>query len=86
VTLLCVTHDVGETGLFDRVLVVDGGRIVEDDRPDRLAAAPSRYRRLLEAEREVLGRLWDSGDWRRVTIRDGHAHAAAEQQRNGSAA
>ena len=77
VTLLCVTHDVGETQLFDRVLVIDDGRIVEDDHPARLAAAPSRYRRLLNAEREVLGQLWDSGDWRRVLIRDGHAHEAA---------
>jgi ATP-binding cassette subfamily B protein len=74
VTLLCVTHDVGETKLFDRVLVVDDGRIVEDGQPGRLAAVPSRYRRLLDAEHDVLDRLWDSGDWRRIVIRDGHAH------------
>ena len=74
VTLLCVTHDVGETKLFDRVLVIDDGRIVEDGEPGLLAAAPSRYRRLLNAEHEVLGQLWDSGDWRRVVIRDGRAH------------
>jgi ATP-binding cassette subfamily B protein len=74
VTLLCVTHDVGETKLFDRVLVIDDGRIVEDDQPGRLATVPSRYRRLLNAEHEVLGQLWDSGDWRRVVIRDGRAH------------
>jgi ATP-binding cassette subfamily B protein len=73
-TMLCVTHDVGETQLFDRVLVIEDGRIVEDDHPARLAAAPSRYQELLEAEREVLGRLWDGGDWRRVVIRDGRAH------------
>ncbi len=77
VTLLCVTHDVGETQLFDRVLVIDDGRIVEDDHPDRLAAVPSRYQRLLHAECEVLGQLWESQDWRRVTIRDGRAHEAA---------
>jgi ABC-type bacteriocin/lantibiotic exporter with double-glycine peptidase domain len=77
VTLLCVTHDVGETNLFDRVLVIDDGRIVEDGHPERLAAASSRYRQLLNAEREVLGQLWDSGEWRRVTIRDGRAHEAA---------
>ena len=74
VTLLCVTHDVGETRLFDRVLVVDDGRIVEDDQPDRLAAAPSRYRQLLDAESDVLGQLWESGDWRRVAIRNGRVH------------
>lgn len=75
-TMLCVTHDVGETQLFDRVLVIKDGRIVEDNHPARLAAAPSRYQELLEAEREVLGRLWDGGDWRRVVIRDGRAHEA----------
>ena len=76
VTLLCVTHDVGETRLFDRVLVVDDGRIVEDEHPDRLAAAPSRYRQLLDAEGDVLGQLWESGYWRRVAIRNGRVHAA----------
>jgi ABC-type bacteriocin/lantibiotic exporter with double-glycine peptidase domain len=77
VTLLCVTHDVGETRLFDRVLVVDDGRIVEDDQPDRLAAAPSRYRQLLDAESDVLGQLWESGYWRRVAIRNGRVHGDA---------
>jgi ATP-binding cassette subfamily B protein len=77
VTLLCVTHDVGETKLFDRVLVIDDGRILEDDQPERLAAAASRYKRLLNAEREVLGQLWNRGDWRRIVIHDGRAHEAA---------
>lgn len=74
VTLLCVTHDIGETKLFDRVLVIDNGRLVEDGQPARLAATSSLYRRLLNAEREVLDQLWDSTDWRRVLIRDGLAH------------
>ena len=39
-TLLCVTHDVGETLGFARVLVVENGRIVEDGPPERLAAEP----------------------------------------------
>jgi ABC-type bacteriocin/lantibiotic exporter with double-glycine peptidase domain len=77
VTLLCVTHDIGETQLFDRVLVIDDGRLVEDGPPARLAATASRYRRLLHAESEVLGRLWDGNDWRRIVIRDGRAHEAA---------
>src|SRR5262249_54592318 len=29
-TLLCITHDVGETLGFDRALVMDKGRIIED--------------------------------------------------------
>jgi ATP-binding cassette subfamily B protein len=77
VTLLCVTHDIGETKLFDRVLVIDDGRLVEDGQPACLAAAPSRYWRLLNAEREVLHQLWNGKDWRRVAIRDGLAHEVA---------
>jgi ATP-binding cassette subfamily B protein len=77
VTLLCVTHDVSETRLFDRVLVIDDGQIVEDDQPDRLSAVPSRYRQLLDAEGDVLDELWESGYWRRVAIRNGRAHQAA---------
>ncbi|MBV9247964.1 MAG: ATP-binding cassette domain-containing protein [Acetobacteraceae bacterium] len=74
VTLLCVTHDVSETRLFDRVLVIDDGRIIEDGQPEQLTALPSRYRQLLNAERDVLGQLSESGDWRRVAIRDGRVH------------
>ena len=33
-TLLCVTHDVGETLGFERVLVLEDGRIEEDGRPE----------------------------------------------------
>ena len=76
VTLLCVTHDLNETKMFDRVLVIEDGRVLEDDQPERLAATPSRYQRLLDAEREVLGQLWDGKDWRRVLIRDGRAQGA----------
>src|SRR5205807_936886 len=53
-TLLCVTHDVGETLEFPRALVIDDGRIVEDGSPHDLAADPvSRYRALLDAEQSV---------------------------------
>ncbi|MBL8699245.1 MAG: ATP-binding cassette domain-containing protein [Alphaproteobacteria bacterium] len=76
-TLLCVTHDVGETRLFDRVLVVEAGRVIEDDAPSRLAERPSRYRDLLEAEREVRERMWASKDWRRIAIRDGRAEESS---------
>ncbi|WP_437936070.1 ATP-binding cassette domain-containing protein [Sorangium sp. So ce341] len=68
-TLLCVTHDVGETRGFERVLVVDGGRVVEDGAPAELAARPgSRYRALLDAEAAVQRGLWSSGGWRRLKV------------------
>jgi ATP-binding cassette subfamily B protein len=76
-TLLCVTHDVGETLSFPRVLVVEGGRIVEDGNPAELAAQPSRYAELLAAEREVQARLWQGPQWRRVHVDNGELRAEA---------
>jgi ATP-binding cassette subfamily B protein len=71
-TLLCVTHDVAETRAFDRVLVVEGGRVVEDGAPGELAARRgSRYRTLLEAERSTTESVWRSKDWRRIELRAG---------------
>jgi ATP-binding cassette subfamily B protein len=64
-TLLCITHDVGETLPFERVLVIEGGRVVEDGAPARLVAtATSRYRALFDAESEVRTGLWSSSAWR----------------------
>jgi ABC-type bacteriocin/lantibiotic exporter with double-glycine peptidase domain len=71
-TLLCITHDVGETRDFERVLVVDNGRIVEDGAPTDLAERPrSRYRDLLDAEEMVREKLWASNEWRRLEIDQG---------------
>jgi ABC-type bacteriocin/lantibiotic exporter with double-glycine peptidase domain len=71
-TLLCVTHDVGETMGFPRVLVVENGRIVEDGNPAELARqANSRYRALLEAEESVREGSWSGGQWRQLRLEDG---------------
>ena len=60
-TLLCITHDIEDTGEFGRVLVIEGGRIVEDGDPKQLAALPdSRYRALLQAEKKVRDTIWSS--------------------------
>jgi ATP-binding cassette subfamily B protein len=73
VTLLCVTHDVSETLVFPRVLVIEDGQIIEDGQPAALADQPaSRYRALLQAEQDVRTGLWQGADWRRLTIADGH--------------
>jgi ABC-type bacteriocin/lantibiotic exporter with double-glycine peptidase domain len=74
-TLLCVTHDVAETQSFGRVLVVEGGRIVEDGAPAQLAARVSRYRELLDAEKGVRERLWEGKHWRHIQIEDGSVAA-----------
>jgi ATP-binding cassette subfamily B protein len=74
-TLLCITHDVGVTQEFDRVLVVEGGRIIEDGTPASLASRPeTRYRALLDAETAVHEGLWSSGLWRRLRLIEGHVH------------
>ena len=75
-TLLCVTHDVSETLGFDRVLVIEDGRITEDDVPAALAARPSRYRDLLDAEARVRDGLWRSTDWRRLRLVDARLEEA----------
>ncbi|MBX3010158.1 MAG: ABC transporter ATP-binding protein [Caldilineaceae bacterium] len=72
-TLICITHDVGQTQNFERVLVVDNGRIVEDDSPQALLArSTSRYKALLEAEDAVREKLWASQAWRRLWLENGH--------------
>jgi ATP-binding cassette subfamily B protein len=71
-TLLCITHDVGDTMLFDRVLVVERGRLVEDGAPRMLAEQEgSCYRSLLDAEAALREGLWSASDWRRLCLDDG---------------
>jgi ATP-binding cassette subfamily B protein len=70
-TLLCITHDVGETQTFPRVVVVENGRILEDDAPAALLARDSRYRALLLAEDEVRRSRWSSSVFRRLRMTAG---------------
>ncbi len=77
-TLLCVTHDVAETRAFDRVLVVEDGRIQEDDSPVRLASRRSRYRALLDAEQRVRERLWQGAHWRRLRVGGGRIDGVSQ--------
>jgi len=71
-TLLCVTHDIGETERFARVLVLADGKIVEDGAPDILRARPaSRYAALLEAEQRVRASAWSAAAWRRLRLEAG---------------
>jgi ATP-binding cassette subfamily B protein len=71
-TMLCVTHDIAETIAFDRVLVIENGRVVEDGAPQQLSALPgSRYSQLLQAEEDARNGLWSGKLWRRVRIQSG---------------
>ncbi len=71
-TLLCITHDVSDTLDFDRVLVIENGRIVEQGPPQTLRAIPgSRYEQLLTEERAVGRELWGHSKWRRWQLSRG---------------
>jgi ABC-type transport system involved in cytochrome bd biosynthesis fused ATPase/permease subunit len=75
-TLLCVTHDISETEAFDRVIVLDEGRVVADGRPSALAQDPgSPYARMLADERELHARAWSSPGWRRLRLNQGRLEA-----------
>lgn len=72
VTLLCVTHDVEHTQEFDRVLVVENGRIVENGSPQELLAKESsRYAELLRADQDNHSLLWGGAKWRHWWLADG---------------
>jgi ATP-binding cassette subfamily B protein len=76
VTLLCVTHDVAETMTFDRVLVVEDGRIIEDGAPRSLMERQSRYRDLVDAEANLGESMWKGEFWRRLSLVDGRLKAS----------
>jgi ATP-binding cassette subfamily B protein len=71
-TMVCVTHDVVDTMGFDRVLVVAGGRIVEDASPAELMAREgSRYAAMVAAERELRSEFAAGRGWRGLRIEAG---------------
>jgi ATP-binding cassette subfamily B protein len=81
-TLLYITHDISHTTNFDRVIVVEAGRVVEDGRPQSLAVSPdSRYRALLEAERTAYEQLWCEGRWQRARLDGGELRVVQENAR-----
>ena len=83
-TLVYISHDLRQTLDFDRVLVVEEGRLVEHDRPGVLATREgSVYRRLLEQEAEVRQQLWASADWRRLEMVDGRLEERPAEEAGG---
>jgi ABC-type multidrug transport system fused ATPase/permease subunit len=79
VTLLCVSHDVVQTRDFDRVLVIENGRVVENAPPQELLADPnSRYAQLVRADEENHRALWRGGGWRNWRLADGRLEEHAE--------
>jgi ABC-type bacteriocin/lantibiotic exporter with double-glycine peptidase domain len=81
-TLFAITHDLSDTLEFDRVLVIDRGRILENGSPRELCEeSGSRYRALLEEERAVHRDLWAHPIWRRLQLRKGAIVEANASQR-----
>ena len=79
VTLLCVSHDVVQTRDFDRVLVIENGRVVENGPPaELLARETSRYAQLMRADEENHRALWRGGKWRYWRLAGGHLEERAE--------
>jgi ABC-type multidrug transport system ATPase subunit len=79
-TLLCITHDVSETREFLSVIVIEDGRVVEYDSPERLAADPkSRYRAMLDAEEELMAELWSHPAWKRWQLKHGAVDSKPHQ-------
>jgi ATP-binding cassette subfamily B protein len=71
-TLLCVTHDVGDTLDFNRVMVMSNGGVVEFGDPRELAATEgSRFRAMLESERDLDRTSWGDSGWRRLWVSKG---------------
>jgi len=80
-TLLCITHDISATRSFERVLVIDAGKIIEDGSPNELLRqADSRYRDLLAAEESVRRGVWSGVAWRRMQLKDGQLHEMTEKK------
>jgi ABC-type bacteriocin/lantibiotic exporter with double-glycine peptidase domain len=71
-TLLAITHDIAEAMTFERVLVMEDGRIVEDGDPRELAGnSESRFHALLQAERAVREEFWNGAEWRHLSLKNG---------------
>ncbi len=79
-TLVCATHDVEDGLAFDRILVLDGGRVVEQGRPDELLHTDgSRLRTLVDAERMLRAELDDGRGWRRLRVGSSTLREAAAE-------
>jgi len=78
-TMLAITHDIADTLEFDRVLVVEQGRILEQGSPRELRENPaSRYRALLDQESAVERQMWSHRMWRRLRMSGGVLHEETE--------
>lgn len=76
-TFLFVSHDLAAAASFPRVLVVEGGRIVEDGAPAQLEQRHDGRFRALRATEAALQRERFGRGFRRVALVDGVLHEEA---------
>jgi ATP-binding cassette subfamily B protein len=79
-TMLCVTHDVVDTRGFDRVIVIDGGAVVEEGVPGELLRRPrSRYATLVGSQSAIRDRMGRAGGWREVRLTGGRLETVTRE-------
>jgi len=64
-TLIFISHDIREALSFERVLVMEDGRIAEDGHGPRLRA-------MLQAESTIRDEFWNGAEWRHLRLDNGH--------------
>jgi len=55
-TVIAIAHRLSTIRGFDRIVVIEGGRVIEDGEPDNLMQRNGPYRRLVQAEIDRLSR------------------------------
>jgi ATP-binding cassette subfamily B protein len=79
-TLVYISHDVRDALAFDRVVVLDEGRVAEDGPPALLAERQGgHFQALLTAEHAVRVGLWQGAQWRRLRLEGGAVVESARQ-------
>jgi ABC-type multidrug transport system fused ATPase/permease subunit len=71
-TILYITHNIKEALAFDRVLVIESGRIIEDGAPcDLLANEHSHFCGMYDSDRLIRSQFMTSEYWRHLRLSDG---------------
>ena len=75
-TMLFVSHHVSECSGFHRVLIFQGGRLVEDGEPQSLLSQPgSIYAGMIEAEHSLQMHMDESSKLTHRQLRDGEIYS-----------
>ncbi len=71
-TFVCAVHDMEVAAKFDRVIVLENGRVMEDGAPAELLARPgSLFAARWDAERRTRAELLAGASWRRLVVEAG---------------